>query len=256
MKGVEMIWNFWTISAIVIFGAFLLYFLNRTAFSRLRSVASSQVGKVAKNLWSLDPLAVKNAEIDRKAEEVADATRALEECQGNIKATERSIESGEKEFNRLQAIAEQFTKENNDTKALEALTQQDEVKVKLERNRKALTNYQNTYDAFLTKMKYAKKKIYELRREASDQGVRLQMSKAEANLDKLAALVGKDNLNFDNFNEIDQEIESQIDANKAKGQVASDLARDGLEEIQAEERARTSAAKDRLAELKSKLVAK
>jgi len=244
------IWTWVGLAALVVG---VLYMLNKTAFRRVRDAAGAQVGKGARSIWAADPLAVKNAEIDRKAEEIAEATRGLESCQALIRGVERQVTSGNKEKARLQALAEQFARENNDAKALEKLTELEKVEGDLNANESQLATHKGTYESFLKKIQNANKRIGELRKEARSQGVRLQMSKAEANLAKLAPVVGKANLNFDNLDEVNDEIEAQIDKNKAAGQVVADLARDGIEEMEAEERARTAAAGSRLADLKAKL---
>src|SRR5882672_3063042 len=75
------LWSFLGILLLVLIGTYILVgALNRTALRRMSDAASAQVGKAAHTLWAQDPLAVKNAEIDRKAEELAEATRGLESC--------------------------------------------------------------------------------------------------------------------------------------------------------------------------------
>jgi len=241
----------WGIIALAL--VFVLWLLNKTALRRARDAAGAQVGKLAKGLWAMDPIAVKNAEIDRRAEELAEATRGLESCHALIGGVERQIKTGNTESNRLQSLAEQYVRENNDDKAKEKLVEKTRVDHDLEANKEQLRVHRETYDAYLLKIQNANRKISELRREAREQGVRLQMSKAEANLSKFGAVMGKANLNFDSLGEVNEEIEAQIDKNRAKGQVAHDLAREGLEEIEAENRARYAQADDALASLKQKM---
>jgi phage shock protein A len=245
-----MFWTYVLIAGVVIFG---LYILNKTAARRMKDAIGAQVGKAGRALWSMDPVAVKNAEIDRKAEEIADATKGLENCRALIAGVERQVVSGKKEQARLQALSEQYARENNDALALEKLTELERVTADVDANEAQLKVHKETYEAFLTKIKHAHKSIARLRKEAKEQGVRLQMSKAEANLAKLGNIMGKHNLSFDSMSEVDEEIESQIDKNRAAGQVAHDLAKEGLEEIAAEERARNAKASDKLAALKQKL---
>lgn len=243
-------WTYLVIAAFVLFG---LYLLNKTAFSRVFSAARGQAGKAGKALWSMDPIAVKNGEIDRKAEEISDATKGLENCRALIAGVERQVTSGQKEKARLEALSEQYAREGNDGRALEKLTELERVSSELASNEAQLKVHKETYEAFLAKIKHAHKAISRLRKEAKEQGIRLQMSKAEANLAKLGTIMGKANLSFDSLSDIDEEIESQIDKNRASGQVAHDLAKEGLEEIEAEERARNAKAIDKLAALKQKI---
>lgn len=243
-------WTWIGIGSLLLVG---IYFLNRAAFRRVTDAVNAQIGKGAKSLWSMDPLAVKNAEIDRKANEIADATQGLEGSRALISSVERQVVNGEREVKRLEALSEQFARENNDNKALEKLTELERVQAELDANRIQLKTHRETYNNFLTKIQNANKRILELRKEARSQGARLSLAKAEANLAKLASAVGKANINFDNPDEINQELESQIDKNLAKGQVVHDLSKEGLEEIEAENRARNAAAADKLAALKAKI---
>jgi phage shock protein A len=243
----------WTWISIAVVVVFCLYALNKTAFRRVKDGFSAQVGKGAKVLWSADPLAVKNAEIDHKAEELSEATRGLESCRALIAGVERQVKVGTTESNRLQALAEQYVKEHNDNKAKEKLVEKTRVDNDLTTNREQLKIHQETYDAWRIKIQNATNRIAELRQEARGQGVRLQMSKAEANLAKLGSTMGKTNLSFDSLGEVNDEIEAQIDQNRAKGQVVHDLAREGLEEIDAENRAFNSQAEDALTALKAKM---
>lgn len=244
------IWSWIGLAALALIA---LYMLNKTAFRRMRDAGSAQVGKAGRAIWGYDPIAVKNAEIDRKAEELAEATRGLENCRGLISSVERQVKTGTAESNRLQALAEQYVDEKNDDMARAKLLEKETVDHDLANNKEQLATHRETYDAWLVKIQNANKRIAELRREAKQQGVRLQMSKAEANLSKLGSVMGKANLSFDSMSEVDQEIENQIDANRAKGQVAHDLAKEGLAEIEAENRARASAANKALDALKAKM---
>lgn len=196
---------------------------------------------------------MKNAEIDRKAEELAEATKGLQTCRALISTVERQVKSGTIESNRLDALAKQFVREGNDDKAREKLVEKARVDNELTSNKSQLKAHQETYEAYLHKVQAANERIVELRREAKSQGVRLQMAKAEATLAQLGNVMGKANLSFDSLSEVDAEIESQIDQNRAKGQVIHDLAREGLEEIEAEKRARMAQADDALAALKAEI---
>lgn len=243
----------WTWIAIIVFAGIGLYVLNRPAFRRAKAAASAQVSKASQFFWQMDPIAVKNAEIDRKAEDLAEATRGLEKCRALVSSVERQVREGKAESNRLQALAEQYIKEGNDAKAKEKLIEKTRVDRHLISNEEQLSQHREMYDNYLVKIQSANKSIAELRAEAKRQGVRLQMAKAEANLAKLGNFMGRMNVSFDSLSEIDQEIESQIDANHAKGQVALDLSKEGLEELEAENRAASAAADTALADLKSKV---
>lgn len=227
-----------------------VYMLNRTAFRRALAAGRAQLGRLGRAAWGYDPIAVKNAEIDRKAEEVAEATRGLESCRGLINGVERQVESGRREANRLQALAEQYVREGKDDLALERLAELERVQADLAANEGQLEAHRRGYEVYLAKIKSANRRIVDLRRDSARQGVQLRMAKAEANIARLGTAMGRD-INLDNLGEIDAEIQSQIDANRARGQVAQDLAAGANEEYEAEGRAWAAAARERLAAIKA-----
>ena len=85
----------------------------------------------------------------------------------------------------------------------------------------------------MTKIKHATKKIADLKQKIQKYDAELKLSRAEAELAKLAT-----SFNFDittDFGQIEDVIQDKIGLNRAKVRVAADLSGEGLETIKQEE---------------------
>jgi len=107
------------------------------------------------------------------------------------------------------------------------------AKQDLAENEGQLKLHEESYNNNVTKIKHASKKLSEVRDKISKYDAELKMSKAEAEMAKLAT-----DFNFDvttDFGQIEQVINDKISLNRAKARVATDLSSEGLEEVQREQ---------------------
>ena len=91
----------------------------------------------------------------------------------------------------------------------------------------------NTTANNVTKIKHATKKLADLKQKIQKYDAELKLSRAEAELAKLAHT-----FNFDvttDFGQIEDVIQDKIGLNRAKVRVAADLSGEGLEQIKQEE---------------------
>jgi hypothetical protein len=89
--------------------------------------------------------------------------------------------------------------------------------------------HEDAYNNNLMKVKHAAGKLAEVRQKIQKYDAELKMSRAEAEMAKLAQ-----KFNFDvttDFGAIEQEIQDKIGLNKAKARVAADLSGEGLQDI-------------------------
>jgi phage shock protein A len=111
--------------------------------------------------------------------------------------------------------------------------------LELQRAKKDLAEYEEqlriheqAYTNNLTKIKHASTKLATLREKIQKYDADLKMSRAEAELAKVA-----NNFNVDittDFGEIEQVLQDEIDRYRAKAKVAADLSGEGLEQVQHE----------------------
>jgi hypothetical protein len=111
--------------------------------------------------------------------------------------------------------------------------------------------HETAYENNLQKIKYANKKLVEVREKIQKYDAELKMSAAEA---EIAALAESFEMNVTtDFGQLETVIQQKIDANRAKARVATDLSSRGVEEIKAEERMQAALADQALAEFEVEL---
>ncbi|MCI0378480.1 MAG: PspA/IM30 family protein [Gemmataceae bacterium] len=203
----------------------ILYFVNRTAFSRIWAAGSAQVGKASKALWSADPVAVYQAEVDNAAEEIAAATQGLAQYQGLVARLKRQVEGNEKDIARLNVRVDAEIRSGNDAKAQEYLVQLKKAQTDLAENQGQLRTYEESYQQNLTRITKARAKIAEAKRNAEKLDAELKMSRAEAEAAKLAEKFNVRAANLEGLAEVEDEIRRQIDVNRGQAKVAMDIAK-------------------------------
>ncbi len=226
---------------------------GRKTIGRFFTAISAQFNKAGRAAISADPVAVYQKQVDDATEEIREGTKGLEQYRGLVSRLGRQVEADEKEVAVWDARARGYVSQNNDTKAAEALTNKKKAEASLTENRGQLTTYENAYKANLKKVQFAQTKINDAKLKAQKLSADLKMSKAEAEIASLAQSFNVNSGSLNKLGEIEEEIQRQIDANRAKAQVVNDLGSDGLAEIEAEEAARAAGAADDLAKLKAEM---
>ena len=123
------------------------------------------------------------------------------------------------------------------------------AKNELAENEGQLKMHEDAYDNHLTKIKHASSKLAEIRDKITKYDAELKMSRAEAEMAKLAA-----SFNFDvttDFGQIEQVIQDKIGLNRAKARVAADLSDEGIVDIEREQAMEKIAGRSGLAGLRS-----
>lgn len=239
--------GFWLVVGVV---ALLAIFQQRN-LKRFCVAVSAQFGKLFKWVWGIDPIAVYQAEVDRSAEEIQQAGEGLEQYRGLVSRLQRQVANNEKEEIRLTQKVKALLQEGDENKASEYAVQLKKVQGELAENRSQLSSYENAYNANLKKVKYANDKIRSAKEKAEKMQAELRLSKAEAEVSKLAQSFNVKTASVDGLTEIEEEIQRQIDANRAKGQVMRDLSQDGLDQMEEDEKIQRAQAKELLEQFKA-----
>lgn len=224
---------------------------RRKDFARIMTVISAQFGKLTSFLWSIDPIAVYQAEVDKAAADIGDATTGLEEYRGNVASMERAVAKGDKDEATLLARVKVAINNNDDNRAADHALHLKKVQDKLAVDRAKLNNHKEAYQNNLKKIEYARKTIDDRRRKAADLKAELRMSKVDAQLAQTSMKLNVNMTSCDGLAEVEEEINRQIDQNKGKEQVALDLSREGLDEIKEQEDVHRAEAQELLAKLKA-----
>lgn len=244
---------FWIIVLSVVGVAVLLFLFQRNAFKRMGSAIKGQVSKVTRSLWSADPIAVYQAEVDEAAEQVASATNDLQNYKAHLSELSRKKINRQAEIDKLSARIRQNLLDGKEDRAADCAVQLKQSEKELEVVNKSLSAYEASYETSKKKIQYARKKIEDARENARKLNVDLEMSKAEAKLADLAESFNVDTNKLDGLGEVSSEIQRQIDQNRARAEVIRDLNVNSLEDIEEEERMKKAEAQDVLARFKQEM---
>jgi phage shock protein A len=231
----------------------LLAIFQRKTLGRFVTALMAQFNKLSRVLWSVDPVAVYQAEVDHSAQEISEATAGLEQYRGLVSRLERQVANGEREEARLTARVRSFLASGDENKAAEYAMQLKKAQVELGENSQQLADYRASYQNNLKKIQFARQKIETAKEKARKLDADLKMSKAEAETARLAEKFNVKTNTLDGLGEIEDEIQRQIDNNRGKAAVSRDLSADGLAEIEADERAQKTEAKELLDKMKSEM---
>jgi phage shock protein A len=204
----------------------------------------AQINKLANLFWQADPIAIMQLEYDNAVAQLKEGRQGLEQYRALVERVTRQVKADEKRVNSLTAEVKSYLKIDDRATAgkfaLELKRAQDELK----ENQAQLQLHEQAYQNHLTKIQHAARKLNEVQTKIHKYDAELKMSAAEAEMAQLAQ-----SFNFDvttDFGELENMIQNKIDVNRAKVRVAGDLSREGIAEIEAEQRKESVEAEDLL----------
>jgi len=234
--------------------ALVLVALQWRNVKRLVAAGNAQVSKLSRWVWRADPIAIYQAEVDKSAEEIQEASGGLEQFRGLVSRLQRDVAKGEKEVERLTQKVKNLLLEGNETKAADYAIDLRRVQVQLVKDKTKLEEHEAQYQINLKKIKYANQKIHDAKEKAERLKHDLSMSRVEAEASKLAQNFKIKTSSIDNLSELEDEIQRQIDTNRAKGQVIHDMGDDGLEELDDQEKEQKQEVRQLLDQMKQELL--
>jgi len=202
-------------------------------FGKLWAAFSAQVNKLANYFWTSDPIAQMQYEYDLAVAQLQEGRKGLEQYRALVERVTRQAQNSQAHVTNLEAkVRAYLTSGDRETAAKFALELQ-KAKQELEENQSQLKLHEQAYDNNVTKIKRASGNLAKIREKIQKYDAELKMSKAEAELAKLAQ-----SFNFDvttDFGQIEQVIQDKIGLNRAKVRVAADLSGEGIAEIHKEQ---------------------
>lgn len=194
----------------------------------------AQINKIANVFWTADPIAQMQYEYDLAVAQLKEGREGLEQYRALVERVSRQVANDKQHIFMLEAKVKAYlTASDRETAARFALELQ-KAKQDLGENEGQLNLHETAYNNNVTKIKHASKKLADVRTKISKYDAELKMSRAEAEMAKLAT-----SFNFDvstDFGQIEQVISDKISLNRAKVRVAADLSGEGTVEIQREQR--------------------
>jgi phage shock protein A len=194
----------------------------------------AQINKVANLFWEADPIAQMRYEYDRAVEQLKEGRTGLEQYRGLVERVTRQVAANKSHAQKLEAQTKAYLKAGDRATAAKFALELQKAKGELATNEQQLQQHETAYGNSLKKIQHANEKLIELREKIQKYDAELKMSAAEAEIAKLSESFNM-NLTTD-FGEIESVIQQKIDQNRGKVRVAADLSREGIAEIEAEER--------------------
>ncbi len=226
---------------------------GRKTIGRVLTSISAQFNKAGRAAISADPIAVLQKQIDDSTTEIEQGSAGLVSFKGLVAQYTRKVESGVAEVATWDSRARGYVDQKNDLKAGEALSKKKAAEEQLASDKKQLATYETSYNTNLKKVQYANGKIAQAKERARSLAANLKLSKTEAAVAELAKNFNVGTSSLGKMSEVEDEINRQIDENRAKASVATDLGSDGMADIEAEEAARNASVADDLAKLKAEM---
>jgi phage shock protein A len=200
---------------------------------KLWKALAAQMNKIANFFWTADPIAQLQYEYDKAVDQMKDGREGLEQYRALVERVTRQVNGDRQHVASLEARIKAYLQAGERETASKFALELQKAKKELAENEAQLKMHETAYNNNVTKVKHATKKLSELKNKIAKYDADLKLSRAEAELAKLAQ-----SFNFDittDFGQIEDVIQDKIGLNRAKVRVAADLSGEGLEDIKREE---------------------
>jgi phage shock protein A len=202
-------------------------------FGKIWRAFKAQFNKLANFFWTSDPIAQMQYEYDLAVQQLQEGRQGLEQYRALVERVGRQVANNQANCNSLEAKVKAYLQAGDREGAARYALDLQKAKKELEENQGQLQMHEQSYNNNLTKIKHASGKLAQVREKIAKYDSELKMSKAEAEMAKLAH-----DFNFDvttDFGQIEQVIQDKIGLNRAKARVAADLSTEGLGDVQREQ---------------------
>jgi phage shock protein A len=200
---------------------------------KLWKALAAQMNKVANFFWTADPVAQLQYEYDKAVDQMKEGREGLEQYRALVERVTRQVNGARQHVASLEARVKAYLQAGERDTASKFALELQKAKKELAENEAQLTLHETAYNNNVTKIQHATKKLADLKQKIQKYDAELKLSRAEAELAKLAT-----SFNFDvttDFGQIEDVIQDKIGLNRAKVRVAADLSGEGLENIQREQ---------------------
>ena len=188
----------------------------------------AQLNKLANFFWEADPIAQMQYEYDSAVEQLKEGRIGLEQYRGLVERVGRQVKENETHAAKLQSQAKAYLKAGERETAAKFALELQKAKEQLAQNKAQLEMHETAYQNNLKKIQHANKKLVEVRERIQKYDAELKMSRAEAEMAKLAT-----SFKFDvttDFGEIETVIQEKMVPSFRKDNYGQGLI-DGVREI-------------------------
>jgi phage shock protein A len=200
---------------------------------KLWSAFRAQINKLANFFWTQDPIAQMQYEYDKAVEELKGGREGLEQYRALVERVSRQVANHQRQVASIEAKIKAYLQAGDRETAAKYALELQKVKADLKENEEQLALHEKAYDNNVRKIKHASSKLATVRENIAKYDAELKMSRAEAEMAKLAQ-----SFNFDvttDFGQLEQVIQDKVSLNRAKVRVAADLSGEGIEQVEREQ---------------------
>ena len=202
-------------------------------FGKLWRSLQAQLNKMANFFWTADPIAQMQYEYDLSVNQLKEGREGLEQYRALVERVGRQVAANKTHVATLEARIKAYLQSGDRESAARFALELQKAKAELQENANQLQMHETAYENNLTKIKHASGKLSQIRDKIAKYDAELKMSRAEAEMSKIAH-----DLKFDvttDFGQIEQVLQDQIGRNRAKARVAADLSSEGMVDVQREQ---------------------
>lgn len=192
----------------------------------------AQFNKLANWFSGVDPIAEMQYEYDRSVEQIKEGREGLAQYRALVERVIRQVDNEKRHVATLEAKIKAYLQANDRETAAKFALELQKAKKSLDEYEAQLKMHDQAYNNHLLKIKHATGKLAEVQERIHKYDSELKMSRAEAEVAELAKT-----FKFDvttDFGKVEDMVQRQIDTNKAKVRVASDLSEEGLVDVHRE----------------------
>jgi len=193
----------------------------------------AQLNKLANYFWTQDPIAQMQYEYDKAVEELKVGREGLEQYRALVERVSRQAANARQHIANIEGKIKAYLQAGDRDTAGKFAVELQKARADLQENEAQLSLHEKAYDNNVRKIKNASGKLADVRQKIAKYDAELKMSRAEAEMAKLAQT-----FNFDvttDFGQLEQVIQDKVSLNRAKVRVAADLSGEGIEQIEREE---------------------
>ncbi len=193
----------------------------------------AQINKLANYFWTSDPIAQMQYEYDSAVAQLKEGREGLEQYRALVERVSRQVANDKAHVSNLEGKVKAYLQAGDRDTAAKFAFELQKAKQQLSENEGQLAMHEEAYTNNLDKIKHASSRLGQVREKIQKYDAEIKMSKAEAEMAKLAS-----SFKFDvttDFGEIETVIQEKIGLNRAKARVAADLSGEGIADIKREQ---------------------
>src|SRR5262249_4403935 len=153
---------------------------------KLWKAFKAQMNKVANFFWKADPVAQMQYEYDRLVDQLKEGRGGLEQYRALVERVGRQVKTDRTNIATLEAKTKSYLAAGDRETAGRLALELQKAKKSLQENEAQLAMHEQAYGNNLAKIKHASSKLAELREKIQKYDADLKMSRAEAELAKVA----------------------------------------------------------------------